>query len=667
MAFAGEHLYVGSLSLYGQIEVFRSQDGERRNDLLAVDPDSSDTFTFQLLDDAGGRFSLVDDHLVVANSFLLNYEQATSHSVIIQVTDSTGLSFQKTLSISLLDTPEFAPSDFLLSDRFVSENAPNGTRISLIDNPTPYLGESFGDSVQPAFSYLLASDSLDQTSANQSGSLHMINAADGDLIRTLQSPNPAVAESFGSSFDGGVFALVVGDPNEDYQGNDSGRAYLFDAANGSLLSTLSHPNPGANDRFGSSVSIESPWVVVGAENDGRAFIFDGGSGSVLHELGNQTPGFGAEVLVTNTLAIVGSPLEGNGGRVYIYNVSTGNLVSVRDNPNPGGSGALTDRFGSSLALLGDKLLVGAPGEDLGAEDAGAAYLLNLLVPNSPILTLLSPTPSANQQFGSKLSVDSLRVAVGSGDASSQFHLFETASGNFLSTINAYPGEVIGGFSLRNSQLYYSSRALGPTALSQSIHVVDSFTLEPRSAFKPIDADPEDTFNLYTLLDDAGGRFALQGDQIVVANGSLLNFDLAPSHTIVVQVTDSSGLSLTKSLTIQVRDVYEPSAPTDIDLSNFEVVESLSTVIRNPVTQAAFETFFGRQVSVDNDFVVSTFSSDNVAGSVFLFHKLSGELLHPLVNPSPSVGDRFGFSVQVSGDKALVSASSSDHVGFLNKR
>lgn len=664
MAFAGDHLYVGSLSLYGQIEVFRSQDGERRNDLLAVDPDSSDTFTFQLLDDAGGRFSLVDNHLVVANSFLLNYEQATSHSVVIQVTDSTGLTFQKTLSISLLDTPEFAPSDLLLTDRFVSENAPNGTRISLIDNPTPYPGESFGDSVQSAFSYLLASDSLDQTAANQSGSLHMINAADGDLIRTLQSPNPTVAESFGSSFDGGLFALVVGDPNEDYQGADSGRVYLFDAANGSLLSTLSHPTPGANDRFGSSVSIESPWVVVGAENDGRAFIFDGSSGTLLHELGNQTPGFGAEVLVTNTLAIIGSPLEGNGGRVYIYDVTTGNLVSVRDNPNPGSSGALTDLFGSSLALLGDKLLVGAPGEDLGSEDAGAAYLLNLLVPNSPIQTLVSPAPSANQQFGSKLSVDSLRLAVGAGEVPSQLHLFDVVSGNFLSTINADPGEVIGGFWLRDSQLYYSSRAQGPTALSQSIHVVDSFTFEPRSAFKPIDADQEDTFT-YTLLDDAGGRFALQGDQIVVANGSLLNFDLAPSHTIVVQVTDSSGLSLTKSLTIQVRDVYEPSAPTDIDLSNFEVVESLSTVIQNPVTQSAFETFFGRQVSVDNDFVVSTFSSDNVAGSVFLFHKLSGELLHPLVNPSPSVGDRFGFSLQVSGDKALVGASSSDHVGLNN--
>ena len=664
MAFAGDQLFVGSLSLYGQVEVFESQDGERRRDLQAIDPDLNDTFTFQLVDDADGRFALVDNHLVVANSFLLNYEQATSHAIVLQVTDSTGLTYQETLTISLLDTQESAPSDLFLADRFVRENAPNGSRVSLIDNPTPYAGESFGDLVQSHSSFLLASDPLDQSSGNGTGSVYLMDVVDGAMLATLQSPNPTTAERFGYSLGSSSQYVIVGDPQEDYQGTDSGRAYLFNGNDGSLTTTLSHPNPKANDRFGNSVAITLPWIVVGAENDGVVLVYSGLTASFLHELGNHTPGFGAEVLVTNSLVIVGSPLEGSGGRVYIYDVITGNLVSVRENPNPGNAGALSDGFGSSLAVINNRLVVGAPGEDLGATDAGAAYLLNLLEPNSPVRTLLNPTPAANQQFGGKLAVDALRIAVGFGTDSDQVHLYETISGVLFATIAAQPGELIGGFSLRNNQFSYTSRSVGSTALSQAIHVIDPLTLAPRSAFKPIDADSDDTFT-YTLLDDAGGRFVLQGDQIVVANGPLLNFDQSPSHTIVVQVTDSSGLSLTKSLTIDVRDVYEPSPPSDIALSNIQVNETLSTVIQNPVAQSAPDAFFGRQVSVDGDVIATTYGSDSIAGSVFLVHKLSGKVLQELINPSPSLGDRFGFSLDVSGDKVVVGASQSDHMGLNN--
>ena len=64
------------------------------------------------------------------------------------------------------------------------------------------------------------------------------------------------------------------------------------------------------------------------------------------------------------------------------------------------------------------------------------------------------------------------------------------------------------------------------------------------ALSPTDPDAGETFT-YTLTDNAGGRFAVNGSNIVVANGSLLNFEAATSHNVQVKVTDSGGNSFTR--------------------------------------------------------------------------------------------------------------------------
>ncbi len=56
---------------------------------------------------------------------------------------------------------------------------------------------------------------------------------------------------------------------------------------------------------------------------------------------------------------------------------------------------------------------------------------------------------------------------------------------------------------------------------------------------------------FTLLDNAGGRFALSGNQLVVANGSLLDYEANASHTVRVRATDQGGLNVNQDLTIAV--------------------------------------------------------------------------------------------------------------------
>ncbi|WP_233214590.1 LamG-like jellyroll fold domain-containing protein [Rhodopirellula bahusiensis] len=77
-----------------------------------------------------------------------------------------------------------------------------------------------------------------------------------------------------------------------------------------------------------------------------------------------------------------------------------------------------------------------------------------------------------------------------------------------------------------------------------------------------DADANDTFN-YTLLDTAGGRFAidLSTGEITVADGSLLDFETTTSHDVTVQVMDSSGSTYNETIAITVNDVNDAPVMT----------------------------------------------------------------------------------------------------------
>jgi hypothetical protein len=92
-----------SLSLTGSTVLENAAQGTVVGTLSAWDPDGDSPVNFSLLDDAGGRFALQGNQLVVANGFLLDYEQATSHQVKLRVADGHGGSFEQNVTLSLVD------------------------------------------------------------------------------------------------------------------------------------------------------------------------------------------------------------------------------------------------------------------------------------------------------------------------------------------------------------------------------------------------------------------------------------------------------------------------------------------------------------------------------------------------------------------------------------
>lgn len=82
-------------------------------------------------------------------------------------------------------------------------------------------------------------------------------------------------------------------------------------------------------------------------------------------------------------------------------------------------------------------------------------------------------------------------------------------------------------------------------------------------------DPDDP-GVFSLLDDAGGRFALNGFELRVADGSGLDFEAAESHDLTVQISSITGAVVERTLTVGVTDVNE--APTSVELDNAAVAE-----------------------------------------------------------------------------------------------
>ena len=78
-----------------------------------------------------------------------------------------------------------------------------------------------------------------------------------------------------------------------------------------------------------------------------------------------------------------------------------------------------------------------------------------------------------------------------------------------------------------------------------------------------DVDVGDVLS-YSLVDDAGGRFAIDSatGEITVADGSLLDHEAAASHDVVVQVTDVAGATYDETFRIDVGDVNEGPAAVD---------------------------------------------------------------------------------------------------------
>jgi Ca2+-binding RTX toxin-like protein len=120
---------------------------------------------------------------------------------------------------------------------------------------------------------------------------------------------------------------------------------------------------------------------------------------------------------------------------------------------------------------------------------------------------------------------------------------------------------------------------------------------------------------FALLDDAGGRFKIVGNQIQVAAGAQLDYESKTSHTVKVQVTDIGGRTFPTDITISVTNVNE--SPTEIFFTSGGVVNEsapLNSVVANlGATDPDGDTSLTFKLIDNNGNAVDSFGAFKIVG------------------------------------------------------
>ncbi len=174
---------------------------------------------------------------------------------------------------------------------------------------------------------------------------------------------------------------------------EAGAAYVF-LRSGTIWTKeekLLSDFPSDWEQFGASVAIEGTTLAVGARFDhvggladaGRVHVFEHESGSWtrkhrIHATDYaQGDAFGnGVVLEGNTMVVQSLHDESDAGSAYVFEYDAVQSQWIEDQKLVGSDTTAGDRFGSGLALSGDRLVVGAMREDQAGADAGAAYLFD---------------------------------------------------------------------------------------------------------------------------------------------------------------------------------------------------------------------------------------------------------------------------------------------------
>ena len=310
-----------------------------------------------------------------------------------------------------------------------------GLLVTTIENPVVGPGEAYDDygtDLDMDDTHLIVGSR--GSSLGNSGIVFVHDATTGAFIRRIENPN--VRDSYGEDDDfanalalSGTTAIVGSFREEDASGYAylHGLAYLIDISNGNTLHVLVNPNEqiGEYDYFGYKVSISPTYSAVGSEydnsDDGTAFVFTNSTGALLHTIvspeGQSNEEFGTSVSNSDVYLAVGSGYSGvdqNTGRVYIFDIVTGNYLHTIENPNAFGTGE-NDFFGGDTRISGTTLVVAAPSED-DAGGSGSGKVYGFDITNGDLLwTLDNPNAggvsSAGDAFGGSIGVTATHLVV----------------------------------------------------------------------------------------------------------------------------------------------------------------------------------------------------------------------------------------------------------------
>ncbi len=249
----------------------------------------------------------------------------------------------------------------------------------------------------------------------------------------LVASDGAAGDAFGASVAIDGDTILVGAPADDLSVADAGSAYVF-TRSGSVWTQrqkLVAGDAAVNASFGLSIAMDAdgdfvigaPGSLVGGVRRGAAYGFarTGNAWAQAVKLvdasGAQDDRFGASVAVENNLVLVGATGDDVGvnadqGSVCAFDGFFGGVFLKITDP----AGAAGDQFGASVAMRGDSFVVGAPQDDNGSNaDQGSVVgfeFAGFAAGASAVARLTSPGGAAGDRAGESVAFFGDRIVMG---------------------------------------------------------------------------------------------------------------------------------------------------------------------------------------------------------------------------------------------------------------
>ena len=268
----------------------------------------------------------------------------------------------------------------------------------------------------------------------------------GDELAKILPNDGEASEEFGFSVAISGTTAIIGAWHDDDNGKNAGSAYIFDISDPSnpVQTVKLLPEDGdPGDMLGRSVALDGDTAIVGSsenddngDNSGTAYVFDTVTGEQRFRLSPADPDrqhyFGTSVAVVGNTVFVGAhgddEVARNAGAVYVFDATTGEQLAkilVSD-------GEPSDSFGESVAVSGTTLVVGADRYSYW----GAAYVFDVSDPTNPVRTarLVPYDREVDDRVGAAVAISGTVALVGApwaddnGNMSGAAYLFDTILG-----------------------------------------------------------------------------------------------------------------------------------------------------------------------------------------------------------------------------------------------
>ena len=266
---------------------------------------------------------------------------------------------------------------------------------------------------------------------------------DGHLVKTLLSPGGEKKSHFGDSVSILGDVIIVGEWNATNRGvAGAGLIHFFDS-NGNLIRSVGSPEPYVNARFGWALDSDGARLAVSETGEwikdenttSKAWVLDRG-GAFLGYIERpvlRTGSFGWSVAIRGDILAVGEPYAGymgsgsyTHGYVHVWDLDGWGRIASFGSPVREGFG----NFGNSVSVGEDVIVVGEVRADAnGTEMAGLAHLYGL--DGVHTVTLYPKHPKRYGYFGLPVVVGGDYVAVGQAE---YVYLYDHA-GEYVATVS----------------------------------------------------------------------------------------------------------------------------------------------------------------------------------------------------------------------------------------